>query len=275
MPVPDPAHNLLFEYAAEWLGAASRRRSRRAFEPADAEPSKLARLASVCEEWHPYSDARVVLVTHPAVDIFTGIVGSYGKVQGAPHALVFIGDERADFPDQHVGYTGEAIVLEATVLGLATCWVGGFFSAKRVAQIVELGPGERAYAVSPLGTPLATDTLVERTMAGMAGAHKRKRVTEIAPGIEHGEWPTWAVAAVETARVAPSAMNRQPWRFRFEDGALIVAKAAPFETPKVTKRFDIGIAMLHVELAAHAHGLSGHWTDLAGNDVARFDLDAS
>jgi hypothetical protein len=33
--------------------------------------------------------------------------------------------------------------------------------------------------------------------------------------------------------------------------------------------------MLHVELAAQAHGLSGHWTDLAGNDVARFDLDTS
>jgi hypothetical protein len=235
------------------------------------DPAKLKRLGALCDSWRPYPDARVALVAHPSADIFTGIVGSYGKVKGAPHVLVFIGDERSDFADQHVGYTGEAIVLEATVLGLATCWVGGFFSAKRVAQIVDLKPGERAYAVSPLGIALVNDSLTERAMAGMAGAHHRKRVTEIAPGIEHGDWPTWAVAAVETARVAPSAVNRQPWRFRFEDGGIVVAKDTPFETPKVTKRLDIGIAMLHIELAAQAHGLTGRWTDLEGTDVARFD----
>jgi hypothetical protein len=29
--------------------------------------------------------------------------------------------------------------------------------------------------------------------------------------------------------------------------------------------------MLHVELAAIAHGVTGCWTDLEGSDVARFD----
>ena len=67
-------------------------------------------------------------------------------------------------------------------------------------------------------------------------------------------------------------MNRQPWRFRYEDGGLIVAKDNVLETPKVTKRFDIGLAMLHVDVGVAAYGVEGVWTDLDGMDVARFDL---
>jgi hypothetical protein len=111
-------------------------------------------------------------------------------------------------------------------------------------------------------------------MEGMAGAHQRKPVEQLAPGIAQGGWPEWAVAAVETARLAPSAVNRQPWRFRLDEGSLVIAKDSPFETPKVTKRLDIGIAMLHAELAADAYGVTGTWSDLDGNDVARFDPEA-
>jgi len=265
------ARGLLAKHAAEWLGAVSRRRSRRAYDGTPADADALERIGVLCDAWRPYPDARVALVKRPNVDVFTGVVGSYGKVLGAPHVLVFIGDERADFTDQHVGYTGEAVVLDATVLGLATCWVGGFFSARKVARIVELEVGERVYAVSPLGRPIDADSAAERAMAGLAGAHHRKWVAEIAPGTKRGDWPAWAVAAVETARVAPSAMNRQPWRFRLEDGGLVIAKDSRFETPRVTKRLDIGIAMLHVEIAAEAHGVRGDWTDLTGSDVARFE----
>jgi hypothetical protein len=266
-----PIQSLLAENAADWLGATLRRRSRRTFDGTPVDADQLERIAALCEAWRPYPDARVVLVAHPLVDIFTGIVGSYGKVVGSPHVLAFVGDERADYVDQHVGYTGEAVILEAAELGLATCWIGGFFSAKKAAALVDLAPGERVYGVSPLGHAAARESLMERTMAGMAGAHHRKNVADIAPEALTGAWPAWAVAAVETARVAPSAVNRQPWRFRFEEGGLVVAKDSAFETPKVTKRLDIGIAMLHVEIAAEAHGVRGRWTDLAGGDVARFD----
>ncbi len=107
-------------------------------------------------------------------------------------------------------------------------------------------------------------------MRRMARSKKRKCIEELAPGIG-SSWPEWAVAAVETARLAPSAVNRQPWRFRLDGGGLVVAKDSAFETPKVAKRLDCGIAMLHAELGALAAGLDGLWTDLTGSDVARFD----
>jgi nitroreductase len=258
------------ERAPEWLAAVARRTSRRAFNGEPISSALLETMDSCCREFRPYPDARVSMVPAPEVDVFTGIIGSYGKVTGSPHVLVFIADERAPYADQHIGFTGEAIILEAARLGLDTCWIGGFFSADKVRRIVRLTEGERVYSVSPLGFARAGNTATEKAMQGMAGSRKRKSIEELAPGIGTA-WPDWAVAAVETARLAPSAMNRQPWRFRFNDGALFVAKDGALETPKVTKRLDCGIAMLHAELAAIAEGVHGAWVDMDGTDVARFD----
>lgn len=269
-PSVSTSDDLLAENAAEWLGAVVKRRSRRSFDRMRIAAGTLQHLGRLCESWRPHPNCRAVLVPAPTVDVFTGLIGSYGKISGSPHLLVFVGDTGSEFADQHVGYCGEAVILEATRLGLATCWVGGFFSAKRVARLICLERGERAYAVSPLGFAPAASSATERTMAGFAGAHKRKCVAELAPTL-FDEWPQWAVAAVETARLAPSAVNRQPWRFRMDGGGLVVSKDSGFETPKVTKRLDIGIAMLHVELATISCGIGGSWTDLTGSDVARFD----
>jgi nitroreductase len=259
------------EYGPEWLAAVARRHSRRAFDGRPLDAGKLDALDTVCTGFRPYEGARTVLVREPSVDVFTGVLGSYGKVTDAPHVLLFIGDERADFCDQRVGYTGEAAILQAATLGIDTCWIGGFFSAKRTGALVELADGERVFAVSPVGHAMPELSFTERAMRGMAGAHHRRRIEDIAPRCCDGGWPEWAVAAVETARLAPSAVNRQPWRFRFDAGALVIARDSAAETPRVTKRLDCGIAMLHAELGARASGVDGAWRELVvGLDVARF-----
>jgi len=259
------------ELAPEWLAAVATRHSRRSFDGTPADTSALVAIEELCGRFRPYDDARVVLVTDPAVDIFKGIVGGYGKVTDAPHALLFIADPHAPFADQHLGYTGQAIVLEATAHGLATCWIGGFFDPRKAASLTDLAPGERVIAASPLGTAVPKATSTERTMSGMAGSQNRKPLEVIAPG-GTADWPAWAIGALETARLAPSAVNRQPWRFRWEDG-LVVSVNGRLESPKVTKRLDCGIAMLHVEIAALSYGVTGTWHDLSsGLDVAQFDV---
>lgn len=276
------------EQAARWFAAVPRRHSRRAFAPASASAGQLAALSQLAESLRPWPDARIAFVAEPAVDVFRGVIGAYGKVTGAPHLLAIIADESGvrDAAHAHAGYIGEAAVLEATALGLDTCWVGGFFDPARVGSVVPMSSGERVIAVSPVG--FATDGLTggEKTMRVMAGAHKRLPLAKIAPGAVGagsggdaaggGAWPAWALAAAECVRLAPSAVNRQPWRLRMEGGALIVARDSAVEMPKVTRALDCGIAMLHAELGARDTGASGTWTDLAGGlDVARFDVGAS
>ena len=77
------AGRYLTERAPEWLAAVARRHSRRAFDGQPVAAALLDSMDACCNTFRPYPDARTVLVRSPEVDIFKGIVGSYGKVTGA------------------------------------------------------------------------------------------------------------------------------------------------------------------------------------------------
>ncbi|MDP2232056.1 MAG: nitroreductase family protein, partial [Actinomycetota bacterium] len=243
------------------------RHSRRSYDGTRLSDAEQQALTQCCERFRPYRDARVVFVPEPTSDVFLGVVGSYGKVTNAPSVLVFVGDTRDPYSDQHVGYTGEGLILEATRLGLDTCWVGGFFRPKAAAALVDLAVGERIIAVSPVGRALTADSGSERVLRRLAGAKRRKPLDVIAPGVGEA-WPAWAVAGVEAARVAPSAMNREPWRFAYTGDGIVLSVSHSPQTPRVTKELDCGIAMLHFELGARFAGCEGAWEDLAGRAVA-------
>ncbi len=256
-----------------WLEAIEVRRSRRSFDGEPVSADALAELERVAAEFRPWDDARVHVLREPAVDVFRGIVGSYGKITGAPSVLVFVVSAPGNGPAmRHLGYLGEAAVLEATALGLGTCWVTGFFNPRKAASLVDLQPAERVVGVSPVGHPLGSASQTERVMAGIAAAHNRKPLDEIAPG--HAEWPEWARAAVSAARIAPSATNRQPWRFALEGNDLVLFRNTRYDMPRLSARLDVGIASLHVELGARAHGVSGEWRDApqkgSGDEICRF-----
>lgn len=265
---------MLSERGSAWSQALLKRHSRRAYDGVAASPETLDALARVCRGFLPFADARVVLVRTPTVDIFTGAVGSYGKVVGSPHILALIADETSPASALHLGYTGEAAVLEATAQGLDTCWVAGFFDRSVAAQLLDLAPGERIAAVSPVGHAVVKRSSTEHTMSALARSKQRKPLRAIAKGADL-DWPQWALGAVEAARVAPSAMNRQPWRFRLENGSLVLSMDSNRQIPVVRRELDCGIAMLHAELAARAHGAVGRWVESReGLDLARFTPEA-
>jgi hypothetical protein len=250
--------------AGRWFGAVPDRRSRRAFSGAPVAED-LAALTATADAFAPFDDARAFVVPEPPAGLFSGIIGSYGRVTGPCSALVFVTTGSSPAADVHCGYTGEGVVLEAHARGLATCWIAGSFSRSVAKQLDALRPGERVRAVSPVGRPLDRFTGAERLLYGQGRPKHRKPMEAIAPGSD--AWPEWAVAGVAAARIAPSAMNRQPWLFRYEDGAVVISVKAA--APGMG-RIDIGIAMLHFELGARSEGSDGAWEPLESDDVARW-----
>lgn len=260
--------DLLFP-KSEWYQTIQGRVSRRSFQPRPIAEDLIAQLDRLCLQFR-FPEARAELVLDPSGVIFKGAVGSYGKIKGAPAYLAFIGDLGFPHYQEKVGYLGEGFVLEATRLGLATCWVGGFFRPEVVARQIHIDPGEKVLAVTPLGTAGQNYTLEEKILSGIAKSKNRKELSELTQGLPADQWPDWTNQALEAARLAPSAVNRQPWRFRVEPDQITVLLDSLQDTYHIPKRLDCGIAMLHLELGAMASGVRGSWHYLEGPEVAVF-----
>jgi len=253
-----------------WYAAIKGRRSRRRYAAKLVEPEAIARLNALCAEFKPFPGVRAAVVTQSPEEVFKGAIGHYGKIKGAPAFIAFLCETSDPYCYEKAGYIGECIVLEAVNLGLATCWVGGFFRPEAAAALAGAGKNERVLAVTPVGYAPEEWSLEEKIMTGFGRNHRRKSLPEMVTGLPEGEWPTWVKAALEAARLAPSAMNRQPWRFFVESQNITVSVDNLRNTYNLSKRLDCGIAMLHAEVAAFSHGVRGTWELLDPPGVARF-----
>jgi nitroreductase len=258
-----------------WHPAIEKRRSRRGFDRnIPIAPETLAALDKVCNQFAPFPHARSRLVTESVESVFKGIIGSYGRVKGAPAFIAFIGDMDEPFVQEKVGYTGEGIILEATALGLSTCWVGGFFRPEVVASLIDVSDKERVLAVTPVGYAQQSESWEEKSMMRLARSRSRLPLSKLVRGLPREKWPDWVSICLEAARLAPSASNRQPWGFDVQENSITVFVRTGGPGFSVSKRLDCGIAMLHLEVAAAHCGCMGEWEFLPSPQVAKFKIHA-
>ena len=256
---------------SRWYPVIEKRRSRRHFDASQAiEPDKLSALDTMCKRFVPFPSARLCLVTESVRDVFKGIIGSYGKIKDAPAFIAFIGNMDSASVQEEVGYTGEGVILEATALGLNTCWVAGFFKPESVASLVEIKSNERVLAVTPVGYARRHESLEEKLMTGFGRTHRRVPIPRLISSLTQDSLPEWIRASIQAARLAPSAVNRQPWGFDVQDGSITVYVRTGGPEFTVSKQLDCGIAMLHIEVAALNCGIRGNWQHLKAPQVARF-----
>lgn len=149
----------------------------------------------------------------------------------------FVIKGKTDDPDldEKCGYWGEQIVLEATALGLGTCWVAGFNKRSRslnakddetVVCVISAGYGAEAAGPDTADVP----------------HRKTKSVSDFLGGTDA---PQWVTAALRSVQFAPTAMNSQKARFCYAGGELSV------QIPRGRLTMvDLGITKLHFELAA-------------------------
>lgn len=253
------------------LVAIQRRASVRSYADRPLEPALLERLLALPDtaDYLTRVPPRVALVSgvERTRRVLTYMIGSYGLVQNPPYLLAGVLPQENDAARLDLGYVLEQVVLEATRLGLSTCWITGSYDAQRAGEAVGLAPGEVAAAVCALGYPDEGrwGRFHSRTVRRLAGGHRRKPLTEIVfsgrwgqPWSPDGTDPT-LVAALEHARLAPSATNRQPWRFIITSDHVALALVRPVP-------IDGGIVMAHLALASAALGREGQWEMRLGDD---------
>lgn len=156
------------------------------------------------------------------------------------------------------GYIGEAFLLECVSRGYGTCWLGAGFKRSALMKYIDLDADEKVIAVIAVGK-----------IGDIPSAVGKKSIEQLT-GLERQDYlalPRWQQEAANTARLAPSARNRQPWELDMQKSKVrIIGNAINFGFGEV----DLGIAMLHIELGAAKCGVYGDWEFENGSGEAAF-----
>lgn len=233
------------------------RRSVRTFDERELTADHLEQLRSFMAEIdNPWKipvkfvlmDAKEHRLTCPVVigtDLYVG--GKISKVAYAEEAF---------------GYSFEKLVLFAQSLGIGTVWLGGTMDRGAFERAMNLGADEMMPCASALGYPAQKMSMRESVMRKAIKADSRMPFEELFFDSSFDTPLTQEKAgnlalSLEMVRLAPSAVNRQPWRVVVADNAVHFylkrgkLSAGAFDMQKI----DLGIALCHFALAVGECGI--------------------
>ena len=163
------------------------------------------------------------------------------------------------------GYSFEKFCLQALSIGVGTVFLAGTFSRKTFERAMGVKEGEAMPAASPVGYIAQKKSVRERMMRGAIKANERIAFGELffegsfdkSLSVEvAGQFAT----ALEMVRLAPSAVNKQPWR------AVVCGNSVHFYEKKNKgyekeigdlQKVDLGIALAHFDLTMKEEGKEG------------------
>lgn len=218
--------------------AIDKRKSRRTYSPEPIAQDKAALLRSRAEEYNLRSGLTIRFMERGGEAFFQALK-SYGFFKGVSSLFVLKGPAQDPYLKEKAGYYGELLVLEATALGLGTCWVGATYEASAIRKSAK----EELVCVITIGNVPAEETLKERLI--FKTLHRKSKSIEEMLDIEN-EPPTWIKMGMKAVQKAPSARNTQKVTFSYRDDIL---RASVPENGKFDL-VDLGIAKIHFALAA-------------------------
>ena len=219
--------------------AAKIRISRRAYIPELLSDEKKSALQKIIDGICERSGLRIILMEN-GEDCFS-LMKSYGMFSGVKSYFALAG--RADDERLHekVGYYGEELVLEATRLGLGTCWVAGSYD--KASTDIGLADGEALVCVISVGEIKEAENLKEKFISGIIKT-KRKSASQMSKNLDSS--PEWFKKGMDCVVNAPSARNMQPVVFEYTPDGVGTELLGSYSV----NRIDLGIAEYHFELGS-------------------------
>lgn len=204
------------------------RHSVRSYTDKDIEDDKAELIKKEIEKANAEGGLHMQLVLNEP-HAFDSFMARYGKFSGVRNYIALVGKKGAEAQEK-LGYYGERVVLAAQSAGLNTCWVG--MTYKKIGKAFELGKGEKIYGVIALGYGKT-----------QGKAHTGKKPSDVCDS--EGK-PEWFMRGVEAALLAPTALNRQGFKFSLNDDGNVAA----YMSSGFYRSMDLGIVKYHFELGA-------------------------
>ena len=194
-------------------------------------------------------------------------LGTYGFIRGASGFEVGAVDKRVNNLEDY-GFLMEDIVLFATGLGLATCWLGGSFQKDNFSARINIQEHEVVPAVVSVGVGADNRNMVDRVIRNVAGSKKRLPwnqlffeadcITPLSRTDAHKFTDVF-----DMVRLSPSASNKQPWRIVMDGRCihLFLQRTRGYRKPMFSdlQRIDMGIAMSHFQAVTKELDMVGRW----------------
>lgn len=246
--------------AERLVGAMDKRHSVRTYTKEEPSKEIISKVGAYMEELNnEYKEAlRIALINTE----HAGRLGTYGVIKGASYYLA-VACKQGEYDKVTLGYAVEKLVLYCTSLGLGTVWVGGTYNKSNFAKAMNLKEDEQIVIIVPIGYEAEKKALIAKLMGDNSG--KRKAFGEVFFD-KNAETPLSEQAAgnyaeaLNNLRIAPSAVNKQPWRV-IKDGKSLHFYATDLEG---YHKVDLGIALAHFHLTLQAQGIEGGFKRLRG-----------
>jgi nitroreductase len=255
-----------------WYKSIKIRRSRRDFNNSTLSLTHINTLNNFVQNLETTKQGiHIRLFSEHTFPLFFKKNNSYYNVQNISSYAIIIGEKNKKYLEEKAGYLGEAFILEATSIGLSTCWLFKNIDWDVLEDSVNLQENEVIYGVIGLGYCGTTFTRREKFIKTFLRFNKRKSLKKLTKKCDINKLHPDIKDLLECARLAPSFKNRQPWEFEVTDTYIKISFKGKNISPNTSsKRLDCGICMLHIDVAAVKHNLTGYWDILDNPNVAKY-----
>ena len=229
----------------QYIEAIEKRHSRRAYKqkPLGAEIKQV--ISQMVDAVNESAGLDFIFIDDatPFFKIFTG-----------KFSMIVVAGPDTQKAREDCGYYGESIVLQCVYHGLGTCWVSGTYNENKVYETVNLASEKRIYAVITIGYAKDNYSLIEKTMYN--ATHKKSKTYQDMFEACDAKLPEEYAYGMKLVEKGPSAVNRRPVKFRYENGIL----SGYVDEPYSDKSVDFGIAKLHFLIGVKSKGINGKWS---------------
>ncbi len=238
-----------------------------------ADQARIKKILNSTKSLIPENKFEVILKSKTKGEDLVEILGAYGRFITPPYYVVpYTLASKNTIVD--LGYHTEQISIQLWASGIGSCFIGCLSRQKKVRQLFQLPADAQIAAFLVFGYPgegfgIGTITNVTKTIMSIRA---RKPVEEIFfqdsfghPAKPIGLWQK----IIEAARMAPSAVNAQPWRF------LLRKKELYLFTLQNNRKYvlpenqdycfhDSGLCMANIDLALTSFDQKFEWKLLNG-----------
>ena len=171
------------------------------------------------------------------------------------------------------GYSFEKACLYALSRGIGTVMLASTLSRDTFEQALELKENEVMPVASPVGYPAEKMSIRESVMRKGIKADERKAFEDLFfdgsfdkplaadPDSEDDQYHAAVRTALEMVRLAPSAVNKQPWRVMIDGEKVYFYEVRTLDKRPTgdIQKVDMGIALAHFDVTMEEEGYRGRF----------------